>query len=74
MFFIIIYIGLCFALAQLGKKTGAGSGGTFLFSLLFTPIGGLIFIILNGIVEHDANEMANHDAGETMTKLDDNNK
>ncbi len=65
MFFILIYLGLCIALAQWAKAINAGSAFCFFISLLFTPLAGLFFIIYNMVLEHDVKESLERDAKES---------
>ena len=60
MIFLIIYLSLCFGLAQWAKATGQGSGITFLISLFFSPLAGLGYILFGLVVDHDANEVRNN--------------
>lgn len=61
MFFLIIYLGLCFGLAQWAKATRQGSWMTFLISFFFTPLAGLGWILLGLVVDHDVNEAGRND-------------
>ena len=56
MFFLIIYLGLCFGLALWAKATGQGSWTTFLISLFCSPLIGLAWMIVGLAMDHDANE------------------
>lgn len=61
MFFLIIYLGLCFGLAQWAKATRQGSWLVFLISLFCTPLVGLGWILFGLVLDHDANEAIRND-------------
>jgi len=43
---VLFYIFLCVVVGMLGKKTMLGFWGAFIFSLFFTPIIPLIYILI----------------------------
>ena len=55
---IIIYLGLCFALAKWAERIDGSFWGTFLICLLFTPMVGFILTLVSLAAQRDVdNEM-----------------
>jgi len=48
MTFFLVYVGLCFLVAAVGKVRPLGFWGYFLSSLMFTPLFGLLLLIAAG--------------------------
>ncbi len=45
-FFVVFYLFLCFVVGLLGKDTSFGFWVNFIFSIFFTPIPPLIYILI----------------------------
>jgi fucose permease len=45
MFYFIVWVGLCFLVAMIGTNKNIGYWTTFLISLIFSPLIGLIFAL-----------------------------
>jgi len=48
MTFFLVYVGLCFLVAAVGKKRPLGFWGYFFSSFLFTPLVGLLLLMAAG--------------------------
>ena len=53
MIFIIIYLGLCFAIAKWAEKSDGTFWTTFLICLAFSPIAGILMIICEAAADRD---------------------
>ena len=65
----VIYIGLCFLVAFAGKGKKIGYGGTFLLSLILSPLIGIIVALVSPVVTDNRKWFSCKKCGQTFPDM-----